>query len=291
MTTPSPVRVTYRETTTDGDNMSLCSVTVPDQQLIARLRAGADAAFTDLFELHAPAVRRVALGIATDRSQAEDITAETFFRVLRALKRGSGPKDSVRAYLLTVARRVAWEWRCAERDVPVTDDELTSRAGYSEHSATLTAEYTLITRAFSSLPERWRSVLWRAEVEGEQPAVIASHFGLSANAAAALARRARRGLRAAYLQAHLAITAGEPGCRAVLGKLGGYTAGSVTGAQARRISAHLGRCAECRSTHDELRDVCFSLRAHEGHRRGLAPSCVGTVTLSVRTARCESELE
>ncbi|EHR48585.1 RNA polymerase sigma factor, sigma-70 family [Saccharomonospora marina XMU15] len=234
--------------------------------LLQRIRLGEDEAFGTLFEIHVSAVRRLARGIASDSSEAEDITAETFFRVLQALRRGNGPRDNVRAYLLTVARRVAWEWHGARRDVPVTDEELTSRAGSGADPQNRTAEATLITRAFSSLPERWRSVLWQTEVEGEQPAVVAPHFGLSPNATAALARRARIGLRAAYLQAHLAADGGRSaeGCRPVLEKLGGFTAGSVTGAEARKVEAHLGTCSSCRQTHDELREVCSSLRAHAG---------------------------
>lgn len=247
---------------------------IDEQNLLSRLRGGQDEAFSELFELHAPAVRRLARGIAADHSEAEDITAETFFRVLRAIKRGKGPNDNVRGYLLTVARRVAWEWKGASHDVPVSDDELTSRAGVSEFNASRTAEHTLITRAFTSLPERWRTVLWQTEVEGEQPAAVGPKFGLSANATAALARRARQGLRAAYLQAHLATNKGAVGCRSVLEKLGSYTAGSVTGAEASRISAHLSACSGCRSTHDELRDVCHSLRAHSGAAAAL-PALVG----------------
>ena len=235
-----------------------------EQALLQRLRSGEDAAFGELFELHAAAVRRLAQSLASDRSEAEDITAETFFRVLQALRRGAGPRDYVRAYLLTVARRVSWEWHGARRDVPVTDDELTFRAGAGADTHARTAEHSLITTAFTSLPERWRTVLWQTEVEGEQPAMVAPHFGLSANATAALARRARQGLRAAYLQAHLSVNQGPDSCRAVVEKLGGFTAGSVTGAEAERIKAHLLGCPSCRSTQDELRDVCSSLRAHAG---------------------------
>ncbi|MEU5258692.1 sigma-70 family RNA polymerase sigma factor [Amycolatopsis sp. NPDC021455] len=235
-----------------------------EQALLQRLRDGEDAAFGELFELHAAAVRRLAQSLAADRSEAEDITAETFFRVLQALRRGAGPRDYVRAYLLTVARRVSWEWHGARRDVPVSDDELTFRAGAGADTHARTAEHSLITTAFTSLPERWRTVLWQTEVEGEQPAMVAPHFGLSANATAALARRARQGLRAAYLQAHLSVNRGPDSCRAVVEKLGGFTAGSVTGAEAERIKAHLLGCPSCRATQDELRDVCSSLRAHAG---------------------------
>ncbi|KAA9166793.1 sigma-70 family RNA polymerase sigma factor [Amycolatopsis acidicola] len=254
------------------------TVSADEQALLRRLRAGEDQAFSELFELHASAVRRLARGLASDASEAEDITAETFFRVLQALRRGSGPRDHVRAYLLTVARRVSWEWHGARRDVPVTDDELTHRAGAGADAHARTAEASLIATAFTSLPERWRSVLWQTEVEGEQPAVVAPHFGLSANATAALARRARQGLRAAYLQAHLAINReSDVSCRGVIEKLGGYTAGSVTGAEATKIRTHLLGCASCRSMHAELREVCSSLRAHAGVLAMLVPATAAGV--------------
>jgi RNA polymerase sigma factor (sigma-70 family) len=245
--------------------MSSDSVPASDQPgLVDRIRSGDDAAFGELFQAHESAVRRLARGLVSDASDVEDLTAETFFRVLQAIRRGNGPRENVRAYLLTVARRVSWEWQAARREVPVTDDELVARAGIRGDSQSGTAESALITRAFTSLPERWRIVLWHTEVQGEQPAVVAPHFGLSPNATAALARRARIGLRAAYLQAHLASDTTSTGCRNVVRKLGGYTVGSVTGAEARRIRSHLGDCESCRTTLEELKQVCSSLRAHAG---------------------------
>jgi RNA polymerase sigma factor (sigma-70 family) len=235
-----------------------------DRELLASLRAGEDAAFGELFSRHADAVRRLARSLATDRADAEDLTAEAFFRVLQAIRRGAGPVDNVRSYLLIVTRRVAWEWSERRRDVPVADEVLTHRAGQNPDTAGQTHERNLITRAFTSLPERWRSVLWKVEVEGERPAVVAINFGLSANATAALARRARRGLRAAYLQAHLSTHHGSNACRSILEKLGAYTAGTIKGAERRRVRTHLVSCSSCQSTHDELRDVCAGLRSYAG---------------------------
>ncbi|HEU5473193.1 MAG TPA: sigma-70 family RNA polymerase sigma factor [Actinophytocola sp.] len=233
-----------------------------DRVLLRRLRAGEDAAFGELFARHSAAVRRLAFGLVNDRVEAEDLTAEAFFRVLLAIRRGAGPVENVRGYLLIVTRRVAWEWHSRRRDVPVSDEELRYRVGAGPDTSGQATEKNLITRAFTSLPERWRSVLWKVEVEGERPAVVATNFGLSANATAALARRARQGLRAAYLQAHLAVDRGSTGCRCVLEKLGAYTAGSIKGSERRRIRAHLAGCANCAAMHAELHEVCSGLRSH-----------------------------
>jgi RNA polymerase sigma factor (sigma-70 family) len=235
-----------------------------DRALLDRLRAGDDSAFGLLFSRHADAVRRFAMHQVRDAAEAEDLTAEAFFRVLQALRRGSGPTDHVRTYLLTVARRVSWEWSARRRDVPVEDEELSRRTEPCADNSTRLAESYLIAQAFTSLPERWRTVLWQVEVEGERPAVVAPHFGLSANATAALARRARDGLRAAYLQAHLADDRGATGCQSVRDKLGGYTAGTIKGMEGRRIKAHLKCCESCQSLQGELSEVCSSLRAHAG---------------------------
>jgi RNA polymerase sigma factor (sigma-70 family) len=235
-----------------------------DRTLLERLRAGEDAAFGELFSRHSAAVFRLALGLANDRSEADDLTAEAFFRVLQAIRRGAGPVDNVRGYLLIVVRRVSWEWSMRRRDVPVSDEELTHRAPSDPDTSGQFTERNLIRRAFSSLPERWRNVLWKMEVEGERPAAVAMNFGLSPNATAALARRARQGLRAAYLQAHLAADRSATGCRSVLEKLGAYTAGTTSGIERRRIRAHLSTCASCTAMHAELRDVFAGLRPHTG---------------------------
>jgi RNA polymerase sigma factor (sigma-70 family) len=235
-----------------------------DIELLRLVRAGHDDAFAELFARHAAAVRGFAVRCCTDIADAEDLAAEAFFRVLQAVRRGSGPHDNVRAYLLTVVRRLAAEWSVRRRDVPVNDEELSRQVDAGYVASASRVDLQLIARAFSTLPQRWRAVLWRVEVEGERPAVVARYFGLSANATAALARRARQGLRAAYLQAHLAPTGGATGCRAIVDKLGGFTAGQVTGTEAGRIRAHLANCSSCAALQAELADVCAGLRRYAG---------------------------
>ncbi|MEU4740021.1 sigma-70 family RNA polymerase sigma factor [Actinosynnema sp. NPDC023658] len=233
-----------------------------DRELLARVRAGDDGAFGELFTRHADAVRRFALRHVREHAEADDLTAEAFFRVLQAIRRGNGPTDHVRTYLLTVARRVAWEWSGRRRDVPVADEELSLRVEPFPDVTANRPEHALISRAFTSLPERWRTVLWQVEVEGERPAAVAPSFGLSPNAMAALARRAREGLRAAYLQAHLAEDTGPRACSSVVAKLGVYTAGGAQGTEHKRIRKHLRTCSSCNALHAELVEVCSTLRAH-----------------------------
>jgi hypothetical protein len=114
--------------------------------------------------------------------------------------------------------------------------------------------------AFASLPERWRTVLWHTEVEDESPAEVAPLLGLRPNGVAALAYRAREGLRQAYLRAHLAEVESRE-CRATVSKLAGWVRSSVPDPLSRKISRHLARCADCRARADTLATVNAELRS------------------------------
>lgn len=185
-----------------------------DNLLLAKLRAGDDGAYDELYRQHSPAVRRYALSVRRPGIDVDDVVAEVFLRVLRAVRAGHGPRDYVRTYLVTAVRRVLSEWVTARRDEPVHTDQLGEWAGrqaggQQEDHQSREAERELLASAFTRLPARWRTVLWRMEVEGHRPASIAEEFGLTPNATAVLAHRARQGLRAAYLE----VAAGKRGTR------------------------------------------------------------------------------
>ena len=70
--------------------------------------------------------------------------------------------------------------------------------------------------AFAQLAQRWQTVLLCTEFEGATPAMIAPQLGLTANGVAALAYRAREGLRQAYLDQYLPSQS-RRGCRQIVG--------------------------------------------------------------------------
>jgi hypothetical protein len=76
---------------------------------------------------------------------------------------------------------------------------------------------------------------------------------------AALAYRARKGLREAYLQAHLKAEASED-CRATVSRLGNYVRGDLAEKDRQAVQTHLDACAKCRCRRDELTDVNATLR-------------------------------
>ncbi|WP_326698903.1 sigma-70 family RNA polymerase sigma factor [Streptomyces sp. NBC_01754] len=242
-----------------------------DGQLLQRMRAGDDQAYEELFRRHSGAVRRYARTCCRDAHTADDLTAEVFARTLQAVRRGKGPEEAVRAYLMTAVRHVAEAWTKSARREQLVDDFAVFSA-QAVRSAELPetdtvelgadvramheADRSMAMQAFRSLPERWQAVLWHTTVEEESPSAVAPLFGLTANATAVLAVRAREGLKQAYLQAHVnqALTAGGD-CARYADRLGAHARGGLRTRAERGLRKHLEECARCRIAAGELESV------------------------------------
>ncbi|MGH4035590.1 sigma-70 family RNA polymerase sigma factor [Actinomycetota bacterium Odt1-20B] len=247
----------------------------PDADLIARMRAGDDSAYEELYRRHAEAVRRYSRTCCRDAHTADDLTAEVFARMLQAVRSGSGPEHAVRAYLLTTVRRVAAGWtKSAKREQLVEDfavfaaqaarssevsDDDTLDLG-ADVRAMHEAEQSMAMQAFRSLPERWQAVLWHTEIEDESPSEVATLFGLDANGTRVLAKRAREGLKEAYLQAHVSTTLTESEeCARYADRLGAYARGSLRTRAERGLRKHLEECAKCRLAAGQIKEVASGI--------------------------------
>lgn len=247
---------------------------VSDADLVARVRGGDDSAYEELYRRHAAAVRRYARGCCRDTHTAEDLTGEVFARTLQAIRGGSGPDAAVRAYLLTTVRRVAASWTGSARREQLVDDFAVfavSAAGSgtagdttdlgADVRAMQVAERSLAMQAFRTLPERWQAVLWHTAVEEASPSQVAPLLGLTANATAVLAHRAREGLRQAYLQAHVSASLTTEGsCAQYADRLGAHARGGLRLRADRELRKHLEDCAKCRLAAAELADVNAALK-------------------------------
>ncbi|MFD7444393.1 sigma-70 family RNA polymerase sigma factor [Streptomyces sp. NPDC059909] len=242
-----------------------------DADLIQRMRLGDDSAYEELFRRHSEAVRRYARTCCRDGHTADDLTAEVFARTLQAVRGGAGPEQAVRAYLLTTVRRVAAAWTNSSKREQLVEDfavfaDQAARSSEVSDRGTLDlgadvramheAEQSLALQAFRSLPERWQAVLWHTTVEEESPSEVAPLFGLTANATAVLASRAREGLKQAYLQAHVSTSLTSGGdCARYADRLGAYARGGLRMRAERGLRKHLEECAKCRLAAGELEQV------------------------------------
>jgi RNA polymerase sigma factor (sigma-70 family) len=240
-------------------NLSDSSV-VTEDELLDRAREGDRSAFGTLYLRHRDAARKVAGMCATSAADAEDAVAEGFARVFAALPRMAGRTIAFRPYLLTAVRNAATDRLRRERRIDLRESmPETPAALQADDVALLGLERNLVGEALQTLPSRWRTVLWLTEVEGLSPAEVSRRIGIKPNAVAALAYRARKGLREAYLQAHLRAEASQE-CRGTVARLGNYVRGELSDKDRTAIQVHLDSCAKCRCRRDELTDVNATLR-------------------------------
>ncbi|GIH62358.1 sigma factor [Microbispora siamensis] len=222
-------------------------------ELLEAVRGGDTAAFGTLYRRHSPAARSLARQVVQSEDAVEDLLVETFARVLEVVRRGGGPASAFRPYLLASLRRYAAAGvvDLADGDSLYVDPEL---AGL---------ERSPLARAYRSLPERWRMLLWHVEVEGGRPADAGPLLGLSGRAAALLTRRARQGLREAYVRLHLE-NGPRAECRPILSMILRYVENGLPKQEAGAVDAHVAECIDCRSVFLQMVDLTQELRAVVG---------------------------
>src|SRR6185369_8048115 len=231
-----------------------------DAELITAVRSGDTSAFGPLYDRHVGAARALARQLTRDPNEADDLVSEAFAKVLSVVQAGGGPDVAFRAYLLTALRRGAYDRSRSGNRVQVADDLTPYDPGVPFVDPALEGlERSLVSRAYSSLPERWQTVLWHTEVEGLSPAQVAPILGLTANGVAALAYRAREGLRQAYLQQHL-MGPLEDSCRPYSDRLGAYARGGLSKRETAQVESHLEGCERCRALVLELTDDGSGMR-------------------------------
>ncbi|MEV7801591.1 hypothetical protein AB0O28_01430 [Microbispora sp. NPDC088329] len=222
-------------------------------ELLEAVRGGDTAAFGTLYRRHSVAARSLARQIAQSEDTAEDLLVETFARVLEVVRRGGGPASAFRPYLLASLRRYAATGAVdlADGDSLYVDPEL---AGL---------ERSLLARAYRSLPERWRMLLWHVEIEGGRPADTGPLLGMSGRAAMCLFRRARQGLREAYVRLHLENDP-RAECRPILSMILRYVGNGLPKKEAGAVDAHVAECIDCRSVFLQMVGLTQELRAVVG---------------------------
>jgi RNA polymerase sigma factor (sigma-70 family) len=229
-----------------------------DAELLNRVCAGETAAFQVLYQRHEQAARRLARDLVVTVDEVDEVVAETFDELLEVTRRGSGPADAFRPYLLTALRRVC-ERRRAQSQLTTSEDLPEPAEPYLD-LAVAGLDDPLIVRAFLSLPERWMAVLWHADIEGASTAEVGPLLGLSRNGVVALRRRARAGLTRAYLQMYSSAVAARE-CTAVALRLGAFMRDAVSGPDSATVTEHLSHCNDCRAVFTELSDLSLPLRA------------------------------
>lgn len=229
-----------------------------DDELVDLVRHGDGAAYGELFARH----RGIGTAIARryfDVADPDDIVAESFARILATIKRGGGPRAGFRPYLITTIGNVARRWATRSKEGASDELDLLVDPATVDDPVVASTDRDFALEAFKSLPERWQAVLWYSAVEGLGPTEISGYLGMTPNATAVLAHRARAGLRTAWVQAHLNDATLPAECRWTAGRLGRRATGSLNRREQEQVKAHLATCLACRSRARELDQVSARL--------------------------------
>ncbi len=158
-------------------------------------------ALTAIYRQFSPGLYRYALRLLGDDCLAEDCVAETFSRLLKALRAGRGPDDHLQAYLYRIAHN--WITDCYRRQpTPTVDlDETLKTADRQlpEAMADFSLAQAQVRLAMRSLTPDQRQVITLRFLEGWENEEIAAALQKPAGAIRALQFRALASLRKALL--------------------------------------------------------------------------------------------
>ncbi|WP_309106233.1 sigma-70 family RNA polymerase sigma factor [Arthrobacter sp.] len=236
-----------------------------DEDLVTSVAEGDHpAAVEELYRRHWDANLLFAKRLMANDFDAEDIASEAFLKVIAAIRRGLGPRGPFRPYLFRAVRSCAADhWGAQARHSTDGDVEAAPEEDPGYARVLDEADRSLAASAFATLPIRWQTVLWHLDVQGDPPRRVGPLLGLEPNAVSAVAARARRGLRQAYLQAYVAGSLGEA-CEPTLPLLAKSVVENLTGREARKLRLHTDRCLKCKAALGDLEDVSSTMRRAVG---------------------------
>lgn len=165
-----------------------------DEDLLLLARSGDSSAFAEIYRRYEAPARRYARSIV-GRDDVDDVIAESFAKMLRALKAGRGPADHPVRYLMVTVRTTA-----ITHSTRSNKHRLVSQPDPSGIADGPSLSDPDLIESFRALQPRWRQIIWWTEIEERSIPEIAETLGLTPPAVSALAYRARRALRDEYRQ-------------------------------------------------------------------------------------------
>lgn len=168
-----------------------------DEALLRQIAKGDSKAFESLLRAHKRAVFGLAYHLTGSKMTAEDISQETWIRVVKNAESFKG--ESARAWILTIARNLSLnelrrgKW---EAELPPEDEgRLVSDAFSFDELMQTESDLKRVQSALTRLPDRQRVALVLFLSEERTYAQIGAELELDVNAVKALLFRARENLK------------------------------------------------------------------------------------------------
>ena len=171
-------------------------VSVDDNGLVERARAGDQAAFAQLFEQYHAPILNYLHRMVSDRALAEDLTQDTFIKAYNALPR-TKPDLAFKAWLYRIATNTAISHLRRGKIIKWLPF-LTDRETPDEHIEKSVTRKMDITEALSKLPQHYATALLLRHYQGLSLAETARALDVTENAAKLRLFRARKAFAQVY---------------------------------------------------------------------------------------------
>jgi RNA polymerase sigma-70 factor, ECF subfamily len=162
-----------------------------EQDLLKRARRLDENALAEIYDRYSDELYRYAMRFLNDVQMAEDCVMDTFSRFLKALHRGGGPDNYVRAYLYRIAHN--WITDHYRRRTPHEESLILATQQASEHDPSKVVqdrqERELVRRTLMVLTPDQRLVITLKFLEGWENDEIAQSLGKRVGAVKALQHR------------------------------------------------------------------------------------------------------
>jgi RNA polymerase sigma-70 factor (ECF subfamily) len=167
-----------------------------EKTLIQRARQGDADAVAELYHRHAPAIFRYLFFRLHDQATAEDITAEVFLEMVKALPRYRERGAPFAAWLFQIAhsRLVDHHRYAARRPTEPLSESITDETPGPEARVALMAETRRLSEALARLTDEQQMVIQLRFIEGYNLEDSAAIMGKSTGAIKALQHRALNSL-------------------------------------------------------------------------------------------------
>lgn len=176
-----------------------------DRELVDRTREGDSAAFGELVRRHQPRIHRLAIHMLRDRTDAEDVSQETFIRAYRAIARFDGRSEpytwfyriavnlSLNRIRSRKSRRVTHDTDDARLDAVLLDHHPDSAD--PRRSAHRKQVYGALCEGIDRLSETLRTTLILVCIDGRTHEDVAAILGAPEGTIAWRVHEARRKLK------------------------------------------------------------------------------------------------
>ena len=176
-----------------------------DAELMRRVAQGDCEALETIYDSYAAQVNGLAWRILGERVSAENTTQETFWRLWQHAARYDSSRASLRTWLLTIARRLAYDTLRRQQRRPqevMSHDELHTKPADNNLDTIIIhrMQATQIHAAIQQLPEQQKQIIQLAYFNGLTRREIAAKLGCPEGTVHTRARLALQKLRIALAE-------------------------------------------------------------------------------------------